>query len=464
MTEKEIFEKLFNIVLKYKEDKKTNDVVNYKDIEDLKQILDLNSKSASNNWEDIFYWIDLYLKYSVNTSNPYFLNRMWSDSSTASQIWDIITSISNTCSSTYESAPVATLMENYIINTMLDLVGFKNGEWQMTTWSSNANMIAMMIARNKSWESIKKKWLYGSKKLVWFSSEDSHYSIDKASNILWIWEENIIKIPVTKTGEMDINILEEKIIENKVKWNINFIVIATAWTTVRWAYDNIEKILILKEKYNFWLHVDWAWGWPVFLNDNLKNKFLKSIELVDSFTFDFHKMPWMSLICNILLINNSGLNSHLLKNCSSWDTNYIFKTIWNDLWQASLQCWKRVDILKLFLEWKYSWKQWISDKIDYYYNLCKYAETYINNNPKLELVSPRISFNICFRYISKNQDLNILNKQIRQNINNWWKIMVWSANIKNIYVIRIVFANFNTKDNHIKSFFDEVISIWNSLI
>lgn len=36
-----------------------------------------------------------------------------------------------------------------MINEMLELVGFKHGEGQMTTGSSNANMLAMMSARNE---------------------------------------------------------------------------------------------------------------------------------------------------------------------------------------------------------------------------------------------------------------------------------------------------------------------------
>lgn len=473
MNEKEVFKKLFNIINKYHDNNIfNNNVVNYKEQYKLVKLLNLDSKKASQNWDDVFYWIEQYLEYSVNTHNPQFINRMWAWATLPSQIWEIVTTITNTCSSTYESAPVSTLMEKYMIETMLDEVGFHKWEWQMTTGSSNANMIAMMIARNEKWNEIKEKWLQNQKKLIAFVNEEAHYSMDKSANILWIGTENLIKIPVLKNWEMNINILESEI-ENTIKnWNIPFFVSATAWTTVRWAYDNIEKILELKEKYKFWFHVDWAWWWVVFLNKKLRNKFLKWIEEVDSFTFDFHKMPWLALICNMFLINhNRNWKWYFWDNCCTWNTDYIFSGEDNNsnftynLWEHSLQCWKKVDSLKLFLEWKYSWKEWMSKKIENYYNLTKVAEEIIEKSPYLELVVSRVSFNLCFRFITpENIDKNKFNLELKNTINKSWEAMVWWANIKNNYIIRLLVCNEKLNKQEFDIFFNNIVKIWEKML
>jgi glutamate/tyrosine decarboxylase-like PLP-dependent enzyme len=260
---------------------------------------------------------------------------------------------------------------------------------------------------------------------------------------------------------MDISILEKEIKNNIKEGNEIFFVSATAWTTVRWAYDNIEKILELKEKYWFWLHVDWAWWWVAFLNEKLKKKFLSWIEKVDSFTFDFHKLPWISLMCNMFLLKNKW---NLKKSCSIWNTNYIFSENNNrenltNLWENSLTCWKKVDSLKLFLEWKYNWKKWISDKIQFYYDLIKYTETLILKFPKLEIVFPRVSFNLCFRYITpKNIDSNNFNLKLRTLINKSWKSMIWWAYVDNKYVIRLVVSNEKLKKEDLNILLNNIIN------
>ncbi|WP_225879222.1 pyridoxal-dependent decarboxylase [Isorropodon fossajaponicum symbiont] len=114
------------------------------------------------------------LEYSPNTSHPNFANRMWSGANQPSIVGEIVTALSNTSNCTFESVPVATLMEKYMIGQMLDIVGFKNGEGQMTTGSSNANMIAMMVARNQTLKEAKKQRLFNQKPLLAFVNKDAH--------------------------------------------------------------------------------------------------------------------------------------------------------------------------------------------------------------------------------------------------------------------------------------------------
>jgi glutamate/tyrosine decarboxylase-like PLP-dependent enzyme len=356
-----------------------------------------------------------------------------------------------------------------LIQTMLELVGFDRGEWQMTTGSSNANMIAMMIARNLYGENVKQKWNYNQKKLIVFVNEESHYSFDKAVNILWIGSDQLVKIPVHTNWEMNVKKLEDKMKEYWEQW-ASFFVAATAGTTVRWAYDNIENILKLKEKHDFWCHVDGAWGWVVFLSDSLRQKYIKGIEKVDSFTFDFHKMPWVSLICNMLLVNNRKWI--LQQSCSTSNTDYIFKydsVEWEcqeplDFWVKSLQCGRRVDSLKLFLDWKYYGKQWFAKKIERYYKLCWYAEKYIENSDELELAYERNSFNICFIFKAPGWiQQNKLNKSIRDELYKRSLSLVWSATIGWKYFLRLLICNENLSETDLNDFFENVVSVWKDI-
>ncbi|HEC06532.1 MAG TPA: pyridoxal-dependent decarboxylase, partial [Thiolapillus brandeum] len=145
MNEEAIFQRLLALVEQYHAGRKQGKFLDYLDPETLAEELDLK-KDADGDWQQLFQWIGKYLQHSVKTGHPGFLNRMWSGANLPSIVGEIITAVTNTSACTYEGAPVSTLMEHYMLDTMLDLAGFGEGEGQMTTGSSNGNMIAMLAA------------------------------------------------------------------------------------------------------------------------------------------------------------------------------------------------------------------------------------------------------------------------------------------------------------------------------
>lgn len=150
VTEEDIFRRLFDVIYRYGSGPDNGAFLKYRSPAELADILSLDRDNTEGDWEAIFGWIQQYLEYGVNTSHPSFVNRMWSGANLPSVLGDMVVAATNTSACTYESAPVSTLFEKYMIGQMLDLVGFHHGEGQMTTGSSNANMIAMMCARNKA--------------------------------------------------------------------------------------------------------------------------------------------------------------------------------------------------------------------------------------------------------------------------------------------------------------------------
>jgi glutamate/tyrosine decarboxylase-like PLP-dependent enzyme len=375
---------------------------------------------------------------------------MWSGSNAPAIIGELITAITNTSACTSESAPVSVQMEKFMLAKMLEIVGFIGGEGQMTTGSSNGNMIAMMVARNKFIDNCKNSGLFGSGKLVAFVNTDAHYSFDKAANILGVGVDNLIKVPTNSLGEMSETHLEELILKHQALGNTPFFVAATLGTTVRGAYDNIEKLTNLRDKYGFFLHGDGAWGGSVIMSETLKNKFVKGIEKLDSFTMDFHKMLGTSLICNFLLLNNS--NKELTKTCALGDVSYIFRDD-SDLGIKSLQCGRRVDSLKWFLDWQYFGKDGFGKRVENYYNLISYAESLAKNSDKLEIISPQYSFNLCFRF--KGDDA--ITQKVRDKLLENGDGILSLAYVDNKLVFRLLVANVNTNEKTLDDLFKLIL-------
>lgn len=466
MNEKTLFAHLLKVIEQYRTTQRSGKFLDYHSPAELSRILDLERPGKPGDWEEIFHWVDKYLAYSVKTHHPAFVNRMWVGANLPSIVGEIITAVTNTSACTFESAPVSTLLEKYMIRQMLDLVGFSNGEGQMTTGSSNANMIAMMAARNLSNDSIKKAGLFGQKKLFAFVGADAHYSMDKAANILGIGTDQLIKVPLNDLGIMEPEKLEAAIDMVLVNGGLPFFVSATAGTTVRGAYDPIEPLLELRDRYGFWLHVDGAWGGAAVLSPTLKEKYLNGLQEADSFTCDFHKMLGASLMCNILLINkrNNALGAAL----SAGDGSYLFRDELanevEDFGVVSLQCGRRVDSLKWFLDWKFFGREGLGKRVEKYLELSEYAENWVKQSAELEMVVPRTSFNTCFRFKVAEEASNNFNLTLRNRLHQDGKSLVGLAYIDGRLVMRFLISNPAAEHVDIDNYFSDLVKTGRDLL
>lgn len=469
MDETRVLDTLFDMIKNYRDVPDDGSFLTYKDPAALSDILDLDADHGEEDWSGLLQWIEKYFAFCVRTHHKGFVNRMWVGANLPSIMGEMVSAVSNTSSCTFESAPVSTLMEKYMIQQMLDLVGFKNGEGQMATGSSNANMMAMMIARNHFLPAVKSKGFLNQPRMVGFISADAHYSMEKAANIIGIGTENLIRIPVDATGEMDITVLKQTLEKVAGEDAIPFFVGATAGTTVRGAYDSIPELLKLKAQYPFWLHVDGAWGGAVLVSTDLKERFMNGIEQVDSLTWDFHKMLGTSLICNIFMVNNHP--RAFGKTFTSGDDSYLFHTdkdssaqnAVQDLGSVSLQCGRRVESLKWFLDWKYFGRNGFARRVENALEMCRYAEAVVNGSEDLELYWPRNSFNICFRYKAPESISNRLNLAIRERLYHQGESLVGYANDNGRIFFRLLLAGPDHTQADVDAFFDSLIKTGTAL-
>ena len=464
MKDIKILQNLFSAIEGYISTDKEMEIGHGESPEELIALLDLEKSGNREDPQVLSYWIDKYLKYCVKTHHYGFSNRMWAGANIPSIAGEIVTAISQTSAGSYEAAPVSILMEKFMIDEMLKLVRFTDGEGQMTTGSSNANMVAMMTARNLFSSRVKSAGLFRQQELYAFVSADAHYSLDKTINILGIGLDHLIKIPVTPKGEMDIPILEEKI-EEIIRLGGNpFFVAATLGTTVRGSYDPLPSILELKEKYGFWLHGDGAWGGSAIFSDTLKEKYLQGIESLDSFTVDFHKMPGTALICNVLLFNNRrGIMDFA---CNVGDKSYLHRKEDSggdyNLGAHSLQCGRKVDSLKWFLDWKYYQKEGFGERIEKYHKLAELGEQIILASDELEMLVPRASFNLCFRYKVKD-NINEFNRELRNELQKSGKILVAYGFIGQDLTLRLLLTHKDMDEALLSDFFKTLIDAGNKL-
>lgn len=401
-----------------------------------------------------------YLTYAVKTAHPAYFNQLWGGFNASCLMADMLTSATNTSMYTYEVAPVATLIEKTLIAKLGQLVGFADPEGQFTTGGSNGNLMALAIARHQAFPTLKQTGMGQGPRLVALVSAEAHYSFAKAAHLLGLGTEQLWSVPVDADGRMAVDRLQDLITKARSQGAHPFFVAATAGTTVRGAYDPFPEIAAVAQREKLWFHVDGAWGASVLLSSRHRH-LMDGVDQADSVVWDAHKMMGMTLMCSVLLVKQRG---QMLNTFSAQGTDYLFHAAAAepvDLGPGTMHCGRRVDAVKLWLTWQHLGDRGWEALIDQYFALAAQAEAIIEAHPRLHLVAPRQSLNLCFQYRPQTAHFtaNDLTLAIRQILLEWGIAMVNYAQIDGQTVFRLVMCNNQTRPEDIEAFFEALVAI-----
>jgi tyrosine decarboxylase/aspartate 1-decarboxylase len=197
-------------------------------------------------------------------------------------------------------------IEREVLNVLAtDVFKLDDFDGYIAPGGTEANIQAIWVFRNYFMHSFDAKL----SDIVILASEDTHYSIPKASNLLQIdW----LKIPVHfNERNIDKTALEQIILDAKANGKKYFIAISNMGTTMFGSVDNPDDYTNALEKNNvaYKLHIDGAYGGFVYPFSNKNSVINFSNPKISSITIDAHKMlqaPYGTgiFICRKDLIEN----------------------------------------------------------------------------------------------------------------------------------------------------------------
>ena len=336
------------------------------------------------------------------TATKLFFNQLFGGRQSKAVLGDLLAVMLNNSMYTYKVAGPQVGIEQEIIRQSCELIGYgsqSNGTFP--TGGSMSNYMALVMARDVKDPLCKTAGI--SKPLVVYTSKESHYSNAKNVSFAGIGRNNIRYIQADSRGQMIPAKLEEQIIEDLSNGFIPTYVNATAGTTVLGAFDPIDEIVDITEKYKVWLHVDGAYCGSVIFSDEYKH-LVNGISRSDSFSYNAHKMIGTPMTCSIILVKDK---KHLHDSFSN-DADYLYQTDGDDfnLGKTSFQCGRRNDALKFWTLWKSVGTNGLQNIVDQQFNLADVAREYVRNNSDYTLYSFDDSISICFNY--KNIDSTAL--------------------------------------------------------
>jgi tyrosine decarboxylase / aspartate 1-decarboxylase len=209
-------------------------------------------------------------------------------------------------------------LEKEAVAEIAAMFGWQNFLGHLTGGGTMANLEALWVAGQ----------LAPGKKIV--ASEQAHYTHHRISSVLKLDFESI---PVDNRARMDLNALEKRL---AAKNDIGTVVV-TMGTTATGSVDPLPEILNLRDRYNFRIHTDAAYGGYFTLVQNLAPQtaaaFAKISE-ADSIVIDPHKHGLQPYGCGCVLFRDPSVG-RLYKHDSPYT---YFSSAELHLGEISLEC------------------------------------------------------------------------------------------------------------------------------
>ncbi|KAL8165430.1 UNVERIFIED_CONTAM: Acidic amino acid decarboxylase gadl1 [Gekko kuhli] len=293
----------------------TEKVCEWQPPEKLKALLDLDLKDTGETHQRLLQLCQDVIRFSVKTNHPRFFNQLYAGIDYYSLVARFITEALNPSVYTYEVSPVFLLVEEAVLKKMIEFIGWEEGDGIFNPGGSVSNMYAMNLARYKYCPDIKEKGLSGMPRLVVFTSEEEniefstecHYSVKKAASFLGIGTQNVYFIKSDERGKMIPEELEKQVQRARKEGAAPFFVSATSGTTVLGAFDPLDEIADICERYDLWLHVDASWGGSALLSRKHR-KLLHGVHRANSVAWNPHKMLMAGIQCCALLVKDSSVS------------------------------------------------------------------------------------------------------------------------------------------------------------
>lgn len=302
---------------------------------------------------------DEILPHLLRTWSRSYMPHLHSPALLESLSAEMIISAFNDSMDSWDQGPAATEVEAMVIKELLRLFGFDRecGDGAFTSGGSQSNLTAITAARDKvlmnkfSWDVKKKGLIPDFHRLRLYTSEISHFSMDKSAHLLGLGYDAVRHIKVNDRCQVDIPSFEKMLKEDSEKGLIPFMAVATLGTTDYGSIDDVGKMRRLSDSYGMHLHLDAAYGSALILSDKEKKR-LGSIELADSITIDFHKMFLLPISCSAVLFKDKKdlepflLHADYLNREEDEEDGYL------NLVGKGIQTTRRFDALKILFSCK----------------------------------------------------------------------------------------------------------------
>lgn len=242
----------------------------------------------------------------LTTSHPLYLSFIPTAPTMAAIAFDLVVSASGLYGGSWLEGAGAVHAENEVLSFLANEFGLPEGAGGVFVQGGTiGNLSALVAAR----EAAKAKLVAAGTELPprWkiVCSVEAHSSNKSAAKVM---DADVVLVPAGEDGVLRADAVREALIEHG---DAVCAVVATGGSTNFGIVDDISGIAALKDEFDFWLHIDGAYGLTAMLAPGARHIF-DGVERADSVIVDPHKRLFAPFDCCALLYRepDAGRRAH----------------------------------------------------------------------------------------------------------------------------------------------------------
>lgn len=325
------------------------------------------------------------LQDGVNPWTHRFLDKLYTTPTTLSPSIELLLGAMNASGVVSSASPSLSLAEEYTIEAFATLLNWDSKRIDGLTMpgGSSSNVLAVQTALGNHFPSFKNDGISGvmlqdlqGRRPLLLTSEQSHYSLEKAALACGMGLSSVQKIKCDRFGRMDLvhlkKVLHDAFNHSSSQAGYPFFINATAGTTILGAFDDLAGIAnVVQEVISTashppthppWIHCDASWGGPVLFSSTSRH-LMNGTELVDSLTINPHKLLNITQQCSFglfrrgetLAVNVTGAKYLFHSATSEEDEDDAIATTLRSLrlnpGSKTMGCGRKPDAFKFYVEW-----------------------------------------------------------------------------------------------------------------
>lgn len=416
------------------------------------------------NQDDLLSFVETYLTHTNHLSHPHYMGHQVAVPHDLSGIPELIHGTINNPSSLYEMGPAGGTCEGYMINWMLEKIGWlehdnlydfhfkpKQASGLLTHGGSVANLTALAAARAAI---APEAWTEGNPNdLVVIGAASAHYSIARALSILGLGKKAFYPVAVDENEVLrikDLSRVYKKAIHDGKRI---MCVVANACATSTGLFDPLEAMGDFCHQHQLWFHVDGAHGASAVVGLNSKS-LVKGIEKAHSIIWDAHKMMRVPALCTAVLFRDFTYQAAAFQQKGS----YVFhdtEVVGMDSMPYTIECTKSALGTKLFWTFALEGEAKIGEFIDQTFQLAKDFHKLLSDDEDFTVPYFPQSNILCFRFEKYGLE-DDFQKRLRYAIINEKRFYITSCEMNNQRYLRVVLLHPDTTTHHLKQLIEEV--------
>jgi len=358
----------------------------------------------------------------------------------------------------WATSPACTELETHVLDWVVDMLAlpgkFKSsgsGGGVIQDSASSAALCAMLAARERVTDFTSNENGCDGK-LIAYTSNQAHSSIEKAAMVAGIGRQNLRLIDVDEGFAMRPEALLTQIQNDRADGLTPFFVNATVGTTSSNAIDPIPEIGRICQEEGLWLHIDAAMSGTAavcpeyrYIHDGL--------ELADSYCFNPHKWMFTNFDCDCFfvadraaLINTLSVLPEYLRNKAT-ESGAVFD--YRD-WHVPLG--RRFRSLKLWFVIRHYGVQGLQHHIRQHVKLGQQFKSWVAESEDFELAAPAPLNLVCFRLVGGDE----INRQLMERLNQSGDLYLTHTSLDGKFTLRFCIGQTNTEERHVKKAWEKI--------